>query len=123
MRKLGRELRVHSLQGFVSSLLFNPDSDKSLSALAWMGLASSRSTHESDQQKRAAESRSQKYDGAGGGFPEVPSKSLIVGMYDNIGMRLQPGREPQCGRCVGLHSRRRGRVFERSLCTGGRFVY
>ena len=47
MRKLGRPLRVHALQGFVTSLLFNPDCDKSLSALAWMGLASSRSTHES----------------------------------------------------------------------------
>ena len=91
MRKLGRPSRVHALQGFVTSLLFNPDRDKSLSALAWMGLASSRSTHESVQQQRAAESQSRQYDGAGGGFPEVPSKSLIVGMYDNIGMRLRPG--------------------------------
>ena len=42
-------------------------------------------------------------------------------MCCDAALRLQPGREPQCGRCVGLHSRRRGRVFDKREVLRERF--
>jgi hypothetical protein len=43
-------------------------------------------------------------------------------MCCDAALRLQPGREPQCGRCVGLHSRRRGRVFDLCAQKSGNLV-